>query len=87
MFKLLDCCAHITCKHGNAKNSFQPEMNKVLPDVQAVFRKVRGTRDQIANICCILEKQGNSTKVSTFGSLTMLKTLTTWVTTKSGKHL
>ena len=29
-----------------------------LPDVQAGFRKGRGTRDQIANICCILEKAG-----------------------------
>ena len=27
-----------------------------LPDVQAGFRKGRGTRDQIANICCIMEK-------------------------------
>ena len=27
-----------------------------LPDVQAEFRKGRGTRDQIANICCIIEK-------------------------------
>ena len=26
------------------------------PDVQAGFRKGRGTRDQIANICCIIEK-------------------------------
>ena len=29
---------------------------KVLPDVQAGFRKVRGTRDQIANICWIIEQ-------------------------------
>ena len=31
-------------------------MNCELPDVQAGFRKGRGTRDQIANICCITEK-------------------------------
>ena len=31
-------------------------MNQELPDVQAVFRKGRGTRDQIANICWIMEK-------------------------------
>ena len=31
-------------------------MNRELPDVQAGFRKGRGTRDQIANICWILEK-------------------------------
>ena len=31
-------------------------MNRELPDVQAGFRKGRGTRDQIANICWIMEK-------------------------------
>ena len=31
-------------------------MNHELPDVQADFRKVRGTRDQIANICWVMEK-------------------------------
>ena len=31
-------------------------MNCELPDAQAEFRKVRGTRDQIANICWIIEK-------------------------------
>ena len=34
----------------------QQFMNCELPDVQAVFRKGRGTRDQIANICWIIEK-------------------------------
>ena len=31
-------------------------MNQELPDVQAGFRKGRGTRDQLANICWIIEK-------------------------------
>ena len=31
-------------------------MNHELPDVQEGFRKGRGTRDQIANICCIIKK-------------------------------
>ena len=31
-------------------------MNRELPDVQAGFRKGRGTRDQVANICRIIEK-------------------------------
>ena len=31
-------------------------MNRELPDVQAGFRKGRGTRDKIANICWIIEK-------------------------------
>ena len=34
----------------------QQYMNRELPDVQAGFRKGRGTRDQIANICWIIEK-------------------------------
>ena len=34
----------------------QQYVNRELPDVQAGFRKGRGTRDQIANICCIMEK-------------------------------
>ena len=35
---------------------FQQHMNPELPEVQAGFRKGRGTRDQIANICWIIEK-------------------------------
>ena len=34
----------------------QQYMNHELPDVQAGFRKGRGTRDQIANICWIIKK-------------------------------
>ena len=34
----------------------QQYMNRELPDVQAGFRKGRGTRDLFANICCIIEK-------------------------------
>ena len=36
--------------------TLQQYVNHELPDVQAVFRKGRGTRDQIANIHCIIEK-------------------------------
>ena len=35
---------------------FQHYVNQELPDVQAAFSKGRGTRDQIANIHCIIEK-------------------------------
>ena len=38
----------------------QQYMNRELPDVQAEFRKGRGTRDQIANTLCIIKKQENS---------------------------
>ena len=36
--------------------SLQQYVNHEIPDVQAGFRKDRGTRDQIANICWIIEK-------------------------------
>ena len=35
---------------------FQQYVNQELPDIQAGFRKDRGTRDQIANICWIIGK-------------------------------
>ena len=40
----------------------QQYMNRELPDVQAGFRKGRETRDQIANICWIIEKAGEFQK-------------------------
>ena len=58
----------------------QQSMNQELPDIQAGFRKGRGTRDQIANIHWIIKKQKNSRKTSTSASLTMLKPLTPWIT-------
>ena len=39
-----------------SKPSFNSYVNRELPDVQAGFRKGRGTRDQKANICWIIEK-------------------------------
>ena len=39
-----------------SKPGFQQNVNRELPDVQAGFRKGRGTRDQIANICWITKK-------------------------------
>ena len=65
----------------------QQYMNQELPDVQAGFRKGRGTRDQIANICWIMEKARNFQKTSTSALLTMPKPLTTWITTNCGKFL
>ena len=38
------------------QDRLQQYMNHELPDVQASFRKGRGTRDQIAKICWIIEK-------------------------------
>ena len=46
-------------------------MKQEFPDVQAGFRKGRGTRDQIDNIHWILEKAKEFHKTSTSASLTM----------------
>ena len=63
----------------------QQHVNCELPDVQAGFRKRRGTRDQIARICWIIEKQENSRKTSISALLTMPKPLTVWITINCGK--
>ena len=65
----------------------QQYVNCELPDVQAGFRKGRGTRNQIANITWIIKKQENSRKTSTSASLTMLKPLIMWITTNCGTFL
>ena len=63
----------------------QQYVNQELPDVQAGFRKGRGTRDQIANIHWIMEKQESSRKTSISALLTMPKPLTVWITINCGK--
>ena len=62
-------------------------MNSELRDVQAGFRKGRGTRDQIANICWMIEKEEISRKIPTSALLTTPKPLTVWITTNCGKFL
>jgi len=57
----------------------QQYMNHELPDVQDGFRKGRGTRDQIANIHWIMEKE-SSRKTSISALFTMSKPLTVWIT-------
>ena len=57
----------------------QEYVNREVPDVQAGFRKGRGTRDQIANICWIIEKTFTS------ALLIMPKPLTVWITINCGK--
>ena len=63
----------------------QQYMNGQLPDVQAEFGKGRGTRDQIANIRWIIEKQESSRKMSTSALLTMPKPLIVRTTINYGK--
>ena len=63
----------------------QQYMNCEIPDVQAAFRKGRGTRDQIANICWIIEKAREFQKTSIYALLTMPKPSTVWITINCGK--
>ena len=68
-------------KADSLLTELQQYVNSELSDVQAGFRKGRGTRDQIANICWIIEKQASSRKTSTSVLLIMPKPLTVWITT------
>jgi len=63
----------------------QQYVNRELPDVQAGFRKGRGTRDQIANIRWIIKKARESRKPSISALLTMSKPWTVWITINCGK--
>ena len=83
------------------QGSLQQYVNQELPDVQAGFRKGRGTRDQIANIRWIMEKAREFQKniyfcfidyakafdcvYHTSALLTMPKPLTVWITTNCGQ--
>ena len=64
----------------NLQARLQQYVNHELPDVQARFRKGRGTRDQIANIFWIIRKATSSRKSSISALLTMPKPLTVWIT-------
>ena len=63
----------------------QQYVNHELPGVQAGFRKVRGTRNQITNICWIIKKASEFHKTSILALLTMPKPLTVWITINCGK--
>ena len=68
--------------------SLQQYVNRELPDVQAGFRKGRGTRDQIANICWIIEKAREFHKNIYFCFIDYTKAVVTvWITTNCGKFL
>ena len=63
----------------------QQYVNRELPDVQADFRKGRGTRDQIANICWIIKKAREFQKNIYFCFIDYAKALTVWITINCGK--
>ena len=60
-------------------------VNQELPDVQAGFRKGRGTRDQIANIHRLIKKSREFQKNIYFCFIDCAKTFVVWITTNCGK--
>ena len=63
----------------------QQYVTRELPDVQAGFRRGRGTRDQIANIHWIIKKAREFQKNIYFCSIDYAKALTVWITRNCGK--
>ena len=63
----------------------QRDANHELPDVQAGFRKGRGTRDLIAGIAVSLKKQESPRRTSISALLTMPKPLSVWITINCGE--
>ena len=63
----------------------QQYVNHELPDVQAGFRKGRGTRDLLPKSAGSWKKQESSRKTSISALLTMPKSLTVWITINCGK--
>ena len=78
-----NCCTTAPISHVSKvmlkilQSRLQQYMNQEIPDVQAGFRKGRGARDQIANICWIIEKRKRIPEKR----LLLLKPLTVWITT------
>ena len=67
------------------QHRLQQYVNRELSDVQAGFRKGRGTRDQIANICWITEKAREFQKNINLCFIDYAKALIVWITTNHGK--
>ena len=65
----------------------QQYVNSELPDVQAGFRKGRGSRDQIANIRWTIKKVREFQRNIYFCFIDTLKPLTVWITANCGKFL
>ena len=87
-------CCFLTCIQVSQDTSkvmleslqvrLQQWVNRELPDVQAGFRKGRGTRDKLSTSAGPLKKQESSRKTSTSALSTMPKCLTIWITANCG---
>ena len=88
-----NCCIIALISHASKimlkilQARLQQYMNRELPDVQAGFRKVRGTRDQISNNHLIIEKKREFQKIIYFCFVDYAKPLTVWITNNCGKFL
>ena len=82
---LLSRASKVTLKILQAR--LQQYMSHELPDVQAGYRKGRGTRDKIVNIFFIIQKAREFQKNIYSALLTMSKSLTVWITTNRGQFL
>ena len=69
----------------NLQARLQQHVNCELPDVQAGFRKGKGTRDQIANIFWIMEKAKEFQKNIYFCFIDYAKAFEVWITINCGK--
>ena len=67
------------------QSRLQQYMNCDLQDAQVGFRKGRGTRDQMTNICWIIKKAKDFQKNIYFCFIDYAKPLTMWITTNCGK--
>ena len=87
----LNYCTIVLISHASKvmlkilQASLQQYMNSELPDVQAGFRKGRGTRDQIANIHWFFEKAREFQENICFCFMDHAKALTAWITINCGK--
>ena len=83
---LISCASKVMLQILQAR--LQQYVNQELPDVQAGFRKGRGTRAQIASIRWIIEKAREFQKKTSISALlTMPKPSTMWITINCGKFL
>ena len=89
MFKVPHNCTHLTHYKVMVKilqARLQQYVNCELPEVQAGFRKGRGTRDQIANICWIIKNTREFQKNIYYFFIDYAKAFV-WITTNCGKFL
>ena len=89
MFKVPHNCTHLTHYRVMVKilqARLQQYVNCELPEVQAGFRKGRGTRDQIANICWIIKNTREFQKNIYYFFIDYAKAFV-WITTNCGKFL